>query len=190
VYFERLFGKIGIVPTDDILHHLDKQQKTRTYRIEMYKKSTSKIKRNKKFHEALKKHTEEAKKQDGFYQPGVGMDGGHAAADTTATTQSKRSKGPVVCPICGGKGHKTARSKHCTGPPDGDNAIPTTTTELSVAQLQAQIDGDEQELLDQLPLDVTDDQLFSSLDAAEDDFFDDDGTDEGADEDVVELGTI
>ena len=70
VYFERLFGKIGIVPTDDILYYLDKQQKTRTYRIDMYKKSTSKIKRNKKFHEALKTHTEEAKKQDGFYQPG------------------------------------------------------------------------------------------------------------------------
>jgi len=190
VYFDRLFEKLGIVSTRDMQYYLDKQQKTRLYRIDMYKKASSKLQRNKKFHEALKKHTEEAKKLDGFYQPGVGMDGGYAAADTTATTQpKKRSNGPVICPICGGKGHKTMKSKHCTGPPDGGNATSNTTTEVSLAELQARIDGDEQELLDQLPLDVRDDKFFHTLDAAdaeEDEsiYFDCD------EEDELELGIL
>jgi len=176
--FDRLFVKLGIAATPDILCHLDKQQRTRSHRIETYKKALSKLKRNKKFHALLKKHTEEAKKKDGFYEPGVGMDGGHAEGETAAATRP--TKATVICPCCKKKGHKTTRSKFCDyfeGKSNAANAA-TTCADVDVVEFQAMMDGDEQELLDQLPLDEDNKELFDCLEEADNDSDDDDDDDD------------
>jgi len=138
----------------------------------------SKLKRNKKFHALLKKHTEEAKKKDGFYEPGVGMDGGHAEGETAAATRP--TKATVICPCCKKKGHKTTRSKFCDyfeGKSNAANAA-TTCADVDVVEFQAMMDGDEQELLDQLPLDEDNKELFDCLEEADNDSDDDDDDDD------------
>ena len=61
-YFVRLFGKLGVEITGPMQHYLSKQQQTRVYRIDKYKRQDVKKARNLKLHDKLKEYSEKVKK--------------------------------------------------------------------------------------------------------------------------------
>ena len=180
-FFTRLFARLGIDITPNIAKHLKQQQAIRACRINKCKDHKVKLHRNTKLHERLKKYTEEARKEnckrDGVaYQPGMGMDGGYTEAELNQTQGQKRKREPVICPLCGKAGHKTARSKTCDQHKDniakrkqqaqqeGQQSLEVSNTNKTAEQ-QAEIDGDEADLMDQLPLDCSDDEFFDTLES-------------------------
>jgi hypothetical protein len=121
-YFLRLFKELGIQVTPPIRHFLEMKQKNRQKRIQKRKQTaTKKARKQLKF---TKLKEEEAKairarhKRDGTYKSGGNLqDGGFE-------NTKKPAKGPIVCPHCGHKGHKTTRSKKCLANPSNPNYNP------------------------------------------------------------------
>ena len=172
-YFERLFTKLGITVSDDILHYLTKQERTRNYRIQQYKKKEVKKERNFKLHNRLREYSEQLiiKKEGGaVYQPGIGMDGGYQQQAAAV------ADGNNTCQACGEAGHKRRTSKKCrfykaraptkkapTTEPD------ETASSTASAVDQAAQDAEEQELMDAVGFDASDDEFFDALERDEED---------------------
>jgi len=100
---------VDVSMTDDVSHSLDTISTAREKRIAKSKTPDKKKKRQKNFHDKPLEHTEKAKKErcerDGsVHQTGIGMDGGHAAADDdVAAPKAKKAK----------KATTTKKCRHC-----------------------------------------------------------------------------
>jgi len=176
-FFNRLFETLGIDVSPLVTKHLKQQQSIRASRLKRSRKKEVKLVRNLKLHERLRKHTEDVKKEnckrDGIaYQPGMGINGGCTEEELNQSAAAKHpTKAPVVCPHCGKKGHKTTRSNKCDKHVAKDKQqqqqqeTPSTAPAANVEALQAKIDGDEADLMDQIPLDCSDDEFFDSLES-------------------------
>jgi len=183
-FFTRLFAKLGTQCSPLITRHLRQQQSIRAARLKRSRKKEVKLVRNLKLHERLRKCTEDVKreisKRDGVaHQPAMGMNGGHTKEELNQPAGGKGKKPPVTCPLCGRKGNKTARSKKCDKhkpPKKNQQQQQQQQHETSSAEqdemphannetLQAKIDGDEADLMDQTPLDCSDDEFFDSLES-------------------------
>jgi len=125
-YFRRLYKKLGIAMTANVLNFLDVKNKCRTKRLELAKDKENKKKRNKRKHDKLKEHAtiarKERSKREGC-RTGMNLDDVEAEATPgmPAQTKPKRPTRPAsVCPhpFCGKRGHKTTKSKHCLANPD------------------------------------------------------------------------
>jgi len=164
----RLFAKINVTVTADALHCLQMINKAREKRNAKSKTVKAKRERQERFHNILKKHTEDAKKQrakrDGMVCcPGIGMQGGHAVAPTQ---KNKPSRTTVICPRCGKKGHKTTKSKKCDFHVN-DNKDAAVQDPPQDTQ-QHQRDAVELHLLDQMSFDDTaNDTFFDEADHGE-----------------------
>ena len=130
-YFQRLFQKMGIQLTADVLHYLKVKSHSRQRRLDKTKTREYKKKRKADEFERLKKETIEAttarQKRDGTYKPGIGMTGGYdddeeegeddskpaakiAAADAAAPAPGG---GRNRCTKCGGSDHQRSTSRKC-----------------------------------------------------------------------------
>ena len=122
-YFRRLYKKLGIAMTPNVLNYLDVKHKCRSRRLELAKQKLSKKKRNKRKYEMLKEHTtiarKERAKRDG-YKTGMNLDNVEVSAQGQTTKQPRPKRTVSVCPhpFCGKRGHKTTKSKHCLANPD------------------------------------------------------------------------
>ena len=184
-FFIRLFGKLGINCTQNIVKFLRQQQSIRVCRITKSRKHEVKLKRNTKLHERLKKFTEEARKEiakrDGVaYEPAMGLGGGYTEEELNASATAKKRKAPIVCQRCNKAGHRTYRSSKCDHhdeylekqrrkkdkaqqPQQDDDA--ETQDQEDIAAQQAEIDGDEADLMDQIPLDYSDNEFFDAIES-------------------------
>jgi len=118
-YFRRLFRKLGIVMTPNVLHFLEVQHRTRTKRLTNLKTNESKRKRNKRKHEMLTEYTTIAKKERARregYKTGMNLED----EEGDGKPKAKRRRTIYACPhpFCKKKGHKTTRSTHCLANPD------------------------------------------------------------------------
>ena len=196
-YFVRLLEKLGCPVNDHIRYYLANQQKIRATRIAQYKKKEIKKKRNTKLHAKLKEYSEKIKRETAaasgcVYQPGIGMDGGycqptHDGGDSDQDgAAGQQASALSVCNACGVAGHKRKTNRLCSmyetrgaakktndTPPvalvvgragiDGGDSKPAATEEDTAIQ-----DADEQELMDGIPFEETDDEFFDALEAADD----------------------
>ena len=124
-YFKRLYKKMGITMTPNVLNYLDVKHKSRSKRLDATKEKNSKKKRNKRKYDKLLECTtiarKERNKRDG-YRTGMNLDDEEVNPDTTASVvpKAKKPRTVSVCshPFCGKRGHKTTKSKHCLANPD------------------------------------------------------------------------
>ena len=124
-YFRRLYKKLGIAMTPNVLNYLDVKHQSRTKWLEHAKKKDTKKKRNKRKYDKLVEYTtiarKERSKRDG-YQTGMNLDTIDVTPNTSASgpPKAKRTRTVRVCPhpFCGKRGHKTTKSKHCLANPD------------------------------------------------------------------------
>jgi hypothetical protein len=100
-YFKRLYKKLGIVMTDNILHFLELKENKRLKRLAKVKLTETKKDRLKNKHDKLREDTaiaqKERSKRDGTYKTGQNMD----EVDETmedATPTNATNKLPNVCP--------------------------------------------------------------------------------------------
>jgi hypothetical protein len=127
-YFKRLFGRLGIIMTSNVMHFLSVKARNRTKRIDKSKTSDKKKTRKEAYFETLKANEAVAArakaKRDGTYKPGQNMNDDSSDDSTRRPTQRQTNrKGPAVCPHCGKKGHKTTGSKKCLFY-RGNNSVP------------------------------------------------------------------
>jgi hypothetical protein len=118
-YFQRLFAKLGIAMTPNVLHFLRQTNKFRLSRLAKLKTLDKKKERNTNKHAKLVEHTRVARKERyqraGIYRRGMNLDGDEEQLQQP-TTVAKRKP---VCqhPFCGLKGHVTTKSKKCKANP-------------------------------------------------------------------------
>jgi hypothetical protein len=124
-YFVRLYRKLGITMTDNVLHYLTKKEHKRSRKLAKVKTSEAKREKNKRKHDKLSKDVAVAKmelhKRLGTYRKGMNLDdpfGDEGAAENRPS--KKQRTHAVFCEWCGRRDHVTKRSKKCTAPPDGE----------------------------------------------------------------------
>ena len=118
-YFRRLFKKLGVVVTPNILHFLSvKQAKRAKQNYKVKQNETKKQCLQSKF-EQLRKDEATAKKERAKregYKTGVNLEDENEEQTTNNNKQQSNNKPirrTVVCSHCGKKGHSTTRSKKC-----------------------------------------------------------------------------
>jgi len=188
--FELLFDRLGISMQPDVLYFLTQIDAIRTKRIKVSKTTKAKKKRQKAFHNKLKEHNATARKErakrTGEYCPGIGMDGGYTGNEVATNNPKPRQKrAKVTCPLCGGSGHKTAKSKKCGEHPDNkknDSSNNDTSTAednnnadepkseepTDKPNDSTERDAKELALFDQLGFDDDNDEFFDSFEDEDD----------------------
>lgn len=130
VCFLRLFKALSVEVTPAVLHFLEVKDRNRQKSLDKQKLTETKKHRNKIKFEQLKEDERIAKiqrtKRDGVCKSGGHMlDGGFDADDKEeAQPKKKKARGPVICPLCKKKGHKTSKSELCTHNPDHPDFVP------------------------------------------------------------------
>jgi hypothetical protein len=136
-YFKRLFRKLGITMTDNVVHYLTIKEATRVKKHEGAKTSTAKKEKNKRKYEKLKEHTKKAKlelhKRMGTYRKGMNLDdpinmlldGNQddsvaGPEDGAKPAAKKRKKSTGFCEYCGQGDHLSKRSKKCVAALDSN----------------------------------------------------------------------
>jgi hypothetical protein len=183
-YFKRLFKSLGIVMTDNVTYFLQAKQKHRFNRLTKNKTSGAKKLRNKRKHDQLANDTALAtvarRKKEGTYESGQNMkdDGDDEQQEQDDAANQRRQRTAAVrnkvCPLCGKKGHSTARSSSCTHykgskatvAPVQEDAFAAALHDDVILRANAAADMDS---YDAMPLDGGDD----------DDIFGSDGEDDG-----------
>ena len=124
-------------------------------------------------------------KREGTHQSGGNV---HGFTDGGNNATAKKKRGPVFCPLCGKKGHKTKKSKHCTfNPinPECDPALMTPANSATAAltvppprepalQLDPMeaIDADDADAMDTIPFTDNDDSASDKSDCETMEFHD------------------
>ena len=124
-YFTRLFKKLGIRMTPNVLNYLEVKHRSKVTRLEKLKQQATKKKRNKRKYDRLVEYTKLARKErakrDG-YRTGMNLDDEVVVSGGTQqqprAARAPRNVGVCLHPFCGKRGHKTTRSKHCLANPD------------------------------------------------------------------------
>jgi hypothetical protein len=117
-YFRRLFKRLGIHLTRNVMHWLQMKDQTRSKRLARIKTKDKKKDRIKRKHEDLIKDEATAKreraKRETVYKSGFNMQDEEVDDRTTADGgPRKTNRSQVVCPHCKLRGHATKRSKKC-----------------------------------------------------------------------------
>jgi hypothetical protein len=107
-----------------------------------------------------------AEKRDGTYKSGGNLTGEFDQEDEANPPKKKAKKGPVFCPLCKKKGHKTKNSKHCLFNPNNPkfkvNRVPVKEqddpeTNTAAAPMPfdpiEEIDANDADNMDTLPFD-------------------------------------
>jgi hypothetical protein len=131
VFFTRLYNKLGIAVTPDVLHYLKVKEKNRVASFTKIRTKEAKLNKNKKKYDDLKKHMVIAKaamhKREGTYRQGMNMDDPFAEIPLQEGAQNidgnnivpkrpaaaTKRKASEYCEFCGKKGHSTKHSKNC-----------------------------------------------------------------------------
>jgi hypothetical protein len=117
-YFKRLFQKLGIAMTPNVLYFLQQKNEVRVSRLVKLKTHDKKKARNQHKYNKLVEDTKIARKERmvraGTYRRGMNLDG-----DEEEEQPPKKKRATPVCPhpFCGLKGHSTTRSKSCKANP-------------------------------------------------------------------------
>jgi hypothetical protein len=118
-YFTRLYRKLGITMTENVVHYLTKKEDKRARKLAKVKTADAKKEKNKRKHDKLNKDVQVAKmelhKRQGTYRKGMNLDDPYgdegAAAARPPAKRQKASTG--FCEWCGKKSHLTKASKKC-----------------------------------------------------------------------------
>jgi hypothetical protein len=120
-YFKRLFIKMGIHMTPNVVHYLhDVKERSRHKRLEKLKTKELKKERlqsritKQKEYEVIAKN--ERKKRDGTYKSGQNVmgNGDDEEEQLQAQPPKKKSRKDLVCSSCGQRGHATTKARACT----------------------------------------------------------------------------
>jgi hypothetical protein len=121
-YFKRLFAKLGIMMTKNVLYYLMMKDRTRNSRLERIKSKAKKTERIQKKNDALRRDEatarKERKKREGTYKSGINMQGNNGYTqeeidEAQAPPSNKRKRTVATCPHCQLQGHSTRRSRKC-----------------------------------------------------------------------------
>jgi hypothetical protein len=139
-YYTRLYKKLGITMTGNIMHCLKVKGNNRNRRLLQLTTRAYKVNRRKSKNTQLaaeeRKARSEANNREGTYRSGMNMEEGavdghtlaellaaaaadpnnplpHPALATRKKASRRISASSVICPLCNKRGHKTAKSKHC-----------------------------------------------------------------------------
>ena len=166
-FFTDLFRVLGIRMTADVAHWLEVRDSSRSRRLAKTKTTEYKRRRLRHKYEKLAEDTKIAKaeraKREGTYQPGIGLDGGYAEADTESETlpQQQKKKAALdltkVCLHCGVHGHQRKTNKLCKYyTPAKKRARPgaavADTSAVVVAKATFKDDAEEADAMDSMPL--------------------------------------
>jgi hypothetical protein len=92
-FFKRLFRKLGITLTNNVVHYLKIKEATRLKKLDRSKTSNAKKAKNKRKYEKLKEHTKKAKmelhKRQGTYRKGMNLDDPFELQDEEAGSAKK-----------------------------------------------------------------------------------------------------
>jgi hypothetical protein len=120
VFFTRLFKTFGIDMTPNVRHFMQVKERKRLRRLlKIKERETKKLRMKRKFEQYANDviiAKLERSKRDGSYAAGQHMkdiDDDEEEDPDNPAPRKKRSHGPVVCPHCGKKGHKTTKSSRC-----------------------------------------------------------------------------
>ena len=185
-YFKRLFVKLGIEITSNVLNFLSVKEMKRAKRIGKVKLTDTKKQRLQSKYEQLKQHEAIAKKErakrEGTYKTGINMEdvSEEEAKDNNTPTRNRRT---IICKHCGKKGHTTTRSKKCLKHKDNIQTVKASTAEehttwtqeeenrllLLAAACNNNNDSDDVDNVDSIPILAAHDasSLEGSVDAAE-----------------------
>ena len=115
-YFKKLFVKLGIDITSNVLNYLSVKENKQTKRINKVKETETKKQRLQSKFEQLKQHEAIAKKErakrEGTYKTGINMEG-VSNEEVNNNNKNRIARKSVICKHCGKKGHSTTRSKKC-----------------------------------------------------------------------------
>jgi hypothetical protein len=132
-YFKRLFRKLGITMTNNVVRYLTIKEANRVKKHDNGKTSTAKKEKNKRKYEKLKANMKKAKleltKYLGTYRKGINLDapkqdlldggnGDEVQQGARKPPAKKRSTGH--CKYCGKLGHATKKSKKCIASADSN----------------------------------------------------------------------
>jgi predicted small secreted protein len=124
-YFKRLFKRLGIRCSSNVLHSLQTRDRSRNYRLKTVKTTDKKKDRIKRKHLQLVEDeavaVKERNKRTAVYQSGIYMADEDNDQPPGPAPQKRKKNNPknLVCPRCGLQGHSTTRSRKClhyTGP--------------------------------------------------------------------------
>ena len=178
--FRRLFERLGIQLTQDVVHFLTINSRSRQARIDKCKTRESKRKRKEDEYKRLKKETDEAKrerqKREGIYKSGIGMTGGYDLDalddDQKKSAASRRKTKSVtgVCTKCGEPGHLRPTNKLCKcykprrkdrQQITNDDTKPTELTPNVPEQNEFEEMANEMDIIDSMPLSDASDTFYS-----------------------------
>jgi len=116
-YYSRLYNKLGIALTPDVIHYLTVKSKVRHKRLAKTKTKEYKRKRKADEYARLRESTKEAKKdrakrEGSVYKPGIGMTGGY---DLGEEEKQEADGDPTArrCSKCKQPGHLRPTNKLC-----------------------------------------------------------------------------
>ena len=168
-YYRRLFNKLGIVVTPDILHFLEVKDRNRSARLAKLKTTKKKKKRIQRKMATLNEMTLKAKRErarrDGTYKSGQYMAEGSSAGFTeeelqagasSTTNRKKKSKVDVTCKHCGRQGHSRTSHQNC--------GKYTGAKKKAPPPVPMNLDAVEAEAMDSLPLDDDSNMEFFECD--------------------------
>jgi hypothetical protein len=154
-FFRRLFRKLGITLTDNVVHYLKIKEATRLKKHGRSKTSNAKKAKNKRKYEKLKEHTIKAKlerhKRQGTYRKGMNLDDPLEVPDENVSEKkpaAKKQKPMGFCEYCGQEGHITKRSKKCTAPLDSSKKYRKADGTLLTEPQQSAAEDDIDEGID------------------------------------------
>jgi hypothetical protein len=114
-FFKRIFWKLGITMTDNVLHYLSVKENFHIKKLTKVKTSQAKKDKNKRKYEKLKEDTAKAKiefhKRQGTYRRGMNLDD---PLEGLPPEQPAGKKLKTFCEYCGKSGHVTMKSKKCS----------------------------------------------------------------------------
>ena len=163
-YFKKLFVKLGIEITSNVLNFLSVKETKQAKRISKVKLTDSKKQQLHAKFEALRQNEAIAKKErakrEGTYKTGINMediseDDGNNNKNPNNKNCNKRKS--VVCKHCGKKGHSTTRSKKCLRHKDNNTCADELQVQNPVAvglQLTFANVADDVDNMDSIPLTV------------------------------------
>jgi hypothetical protein len=142
-FFKRLFRKMGITMTNNVLYFLQKKEDYRVKKFEKSQTPAAKRHKNKMKYEYLKKKTLIAKmefhKRAGTYRRGMNLDLPLSMEQPVAKPSTSSSH----CEYCGRKGHATTRSKKCLAAPGSEKLYRKNGSLLTEPDPDDQSDDDD-----------------------------------------------
>jgi hypothetical protein len=123
-FFKRLFRKLGITMSDNVVHYLKIKEAWRVQKLAKVKTGAAKKNKNKRKYDKLKEHTMKAKmelhKRQGTYRKGMNLDDPFGplvdGVDGQENIKTKAAAAKRFCEYCGIAGHLTMKSKSCLAP--------------------------------------------------------------------------